>query len=124
MDTAAEHLKLLGNDPDKMNFTVDIFAPVSGVITDQQVTNGSLVQAYNTPYPFTISDLSATWVVCDVYENDLSSVKIGDSARHHAECLSRPHVQRKGEQHRLHPRSQPFAPPRFESKSQIPGSCG
>ena len=80
VDTASEHLKLLGNDPDKMNFTVDIFAPVSGVITDQQVTTGSLVQAYNTPYPFTISDLSATWVVCDVYENDLSTVKIGDSA--------------------------------------------
>jgi membrane fusion protein, heavy metal efflux system len=80
VDTAAEHLRLLGNDPDKMNSTVDIFAPTSGVITDQQVTTGSLVQAYNTPYPFTISDLSATWVVCDVYENDLAGVRIGDAA--------------------------------------------
>jgi membrane fusion protein, heavy metal efflux system len=80
VDTAAEHLKLLGNDPDKMNFTVDIFAPAPGVITDQEVTNGSLVQAYSTPYPFTISDLSSTWVICDVYENDLATVKIGDSA--------------------------------------------
>jgi membrane fusion protein, heavy metal efflux system len=80
VDTSAEHLKLLGNDPEKMNFMVDIFAPVSGVITDQQVTSGSLVQAYNTPYPFTISDLSATWIVCDVYENDLASVHLGDSA--------------------------------------------
>jgi cobalt-zinc-cadmium efflux system membrane fusion protein len=60
VDTAAEHLRLLGNDPDKMNFTVDIFAPVSGTITDQEVTAGSLVQAYSTPPPFTISDLSAT----------------------------------------------------------------
>jgi len=80
VDVGAEHLKLLGNDPDKMNFTVDIFSPTSGVITDQQVTVGSLVQAYNTPYPFTISDLSTTWVVCDVYENDLAAVKIGDEA--------------------------------------------
>jgi cobalt-zinc-cadmium efflux system membrane fusion protein len=80
VETAAEHLRLLGNDPDKMNLAVDIFAPVSGVITDQQVTTGSLVQAYNTPYPFTISDLSATWVVCDVYENDLANVKLGDAA--------------------------------------------
>jgi cobalt-zinc-cadmium efflux system membrane fusion protein len=80
VETAAEHLRLLGNDPDKMNFTVDIFAPVSGVITDQQVTTGSLVQAYNTPYPFTISDLSRTWVVCDVYENDLANVRLGDAA--------------------------------------------
>jgi membrane fusion protein, heavy metal efflux system len=81
VDTSAEHLRLLGNDPEKMNFMVDIFAPVSGVITDQEVTTGSLVQAYNTPYPFTISDLSATWIVCDVYENDLASVRLGDSAQ-------------------------------------------
>jgi len=80
VDTAAEHLRLLGNDPDKMNFTVDIFAPVAGTITDQEVTAGSLVQAYNTPPPFTISDLSATWIVCDVYENDLATVRIGDAA--------------------------------------------
>lgn len=80
VDTAAEHLRLLGNDPDKMNFTVDIFAPVSGTITDQEVTAGALVQAYSTPSPFTISDLSSTWIVCDVYENDLASVRIGDTA--------------------------------------------
>jgi cobalt-zinc-cadmium efflux system membrane fusion protein len=80
VDTAAEHLRLLGNDPDKMNFTVDILAPVSGTITDQEVTAGSLVQAYNTPSPFTISDLSSTWIVCDVYENDLATVRIGDWA--------------------------------------------
>jgi cobalt-zinc-cadmium efflux system membrane fusion protein len=81
VETAAEHLRLLGNDPSKMNFMVDIFAPVSGVITDQEVTTGSLVQAYNTPYPFTISDLSVTWVVCDVYENDLANVRLGDTAQ-------------------------------------------
>jgi cobalt-zinc-cadmium efflux system membrane fusion protein len=80
VETAAEHLRLLGNDPDKRNLAVDIFAPVSGVITDEQVTTGSLVQAYNTPYPFLISDLSKTWVVCDVYENDLASVRLGDAA--------------------------------------------
>jgi membrane fusion protein, heavy metal efflux system len=80
VDAAAEHLRLLGNDPDKMNVTVDIVAPASGVITDQQVTAGSLVQAYNSPYPFTISDLSTIWVVCDVYENDLVHVHLGDTA--------------------------------------------
>jgi cobalt-zinc-cadmium efflux system membrane fusion protein len=80
VDTAAEHLRLLGNDPDKPVFMVDIFAPTSGILTDQQVTTGSLVQAYNTPYPFTISDLSSTWIVCDVYENDLARVRLGDTA--------------------------------------------
>jgi len=80
VDTLAEHLRLLGNDPDKPVSMVDIVAPTSGVLTDQQVTAGSLVQAYNTPYPFTISDLSVTWIVCDVYENDLSNVRLGDTA--------------------------------------------
>src|SRR5579871_725011 len=80
VDTSAEHLRLLGNDPDKQSVMVDVFAPTSGVITDQEITTGSLVQAYSTPYPFTISDLSKTWIVCDVYENDLASVRIGDTA--------------------------------------------
>ena len=80
LDTMAEHLRLLGNDPDKPGFMVDIFAPASGVITDQQVTNGSAVQAFNSPAPFTISDLSSIWVVCDVYENDLANVHLADIA--------------------------------------------
>jgi cobalt-zinc-cadmium efflux system membrane fusion protein len=80
VETMAEHLRLLGNDPDKPASMVDVFAPTSGVVTDQQVTTGALVQAYSTPYPFTISDLSSTWVVCDVYENDLANVRLGDTA--------------------------------------------
>jgi cobalt-zinc-cadmium efflux system membrane fusion protein len=80
LETMSEHLRLLGNDPDKPNGMVDILAPVSGVITDQQVTNGSAVQAFNTPSPFTISDLSSVWIVCDVYENDLANVRLGDTA--------------------------------------------
>jgi cobalt-zinc-cadmium efflux system membrane fusion protein len=80
VETGAEHLKLLGNDPERVNYTVDILSPASGVVTDQQVTTGSLVQAYNTPYPFTISDLSSIWIVCDVYENDLATVHMEDTA--------------------------------------------
>jgi cobalt-zinc-cadmium efflux system membrane fusion protein len=80
IDTMAEHLRLLGNDPNNPNFLVNIKAPISGVITDQQVTNAATVQSYGTN-PFTISDLSTVWVVCDVYENDLASVRIGDAAQ-------------------------------------------
>ncbi len=80
VETTAEHLRLLGNDPDHVKMVVDINAPVSGVITDQQVTNASGVQALSSPNPFTISDLSIVWVVCDVYENDLPQVRVGDAA--------------------------------------------
>ena len=80
VETLAEHLRLLGNNPDKPASMVDIFAPVSGVITDQEVTNAAAIQAFNTPSPFTISDLSYVWVLCDVYENDMANVRIGDAA--------------------------------------------
>ena len=79
VETTAEHLRLLGNDPDRPNGVVDINAPVSGVITDQQVTNAGGIQALGSN-PFTISDLSVVWVVCDVHENDLANVHVGDTA--------------------------------------------
>ena len=80
LETATEHLRLLGNDPDKPNGIVDLLAPVSGVITDQEVTIAASVQSYSSPNPFTISDLSTVWVVCDVYENDMANVRIGEIA--------------------------------------------
>jgi len=79
VETTAEHLRLLGNDPDKPNGVVDIYAPISGVITDQQVTNAAGVQALGSN-PFTISDLSHVWAVCDLHENDLPNVRLGDTA--------------------------------------------
>jgi cobalt-zinc-cadmium efflux system membrane fusion protein len=78
--TAKEQLGLFGVDPDHPSGIVSVFAPVSGTITDQEITNQSAVQSYSTPTPFTISDLSSVWVVCDVYENDLAGVQIGDPA--------------------------------------------
>ena len=80
LETATEHLRLLGNDPDKPMGIVEIVAPTTGIITDQEVTNAATVQAYSSPSPFTISDISTIWIVCDVYENDLPSVRLGDTA--------------------------------------------
>jgi len=79
LETTGEHLRLLGADPGKPNAIVEIHAPVSGVITDQEVTDAALVQAFG-PNPFTISDLSTVWVVCDVHENQLAGVRLGDAA--------------------------------------------
>jgi len=80
LETATEHLRLLGNDPEKPNGVVDILAPITGVITDQEVTNAASVQAYSSPNPFTISDLTTVWIVCDVYENDMRNVRLGETA--------------------------------------------
>ena len=80
VETALDHLKVLGADPKHSTAIVDIYAPISGVITDQQVTDAAGTQGLSSPNPFTISDLSNVWIMCDVYENDLASVRLGDYA--------------------------------------------
>jgi cobalt-zinc-cadmium efflux system membrane fusion protein len=80
VETAIERLQLLGADKNHPTAFVDIVAPVSGVITDQQVTAASGTQGLGSPNAFTIADLSRVWVLCDVYENDLALVTLGESA--------------------------------------------
>jgi cobalt-zinc-cadmium efflux system membrane fusion protein len=81
VETTTEHLRVLGSPLDHPSAIVDIVAPVSGVITDQQVTTAAGVQGLAAPAnPFTISDLSQVWIVCDVYENDLANVRLGETA--------------------------------------------
>jgi len=80
LNAATEQLRLLGIDKEHPSGIVDISAPISGVITDQQVTNSSGVQGLSGPNPFTVSDLSYVWIICDVYENDLDAVHVGEFA--------------------------------------------
>ncbi|MGB8521338.1 MAG: efflux RND transporter periplasmic adaptor subunit [Candidatus Acidiferrales bacterium] len=80
VETTAEHLRALGSPLDRPSAIVDIVAPVSGVITDQQVTNAAGVQSLSSTNPFTISDLSHVWILCDVYENQLPNVRLGETA--------------------------------------------
>ena len=53
------------------------------MITDQQVTNAAGTQGLASPNPFTISDLTHVWIVCDVYENDMAFVRLGEYADIH-----------------------------------------
>ncbi len=82
VENTTERLRVLGSTTlDHPTGIVDIHAPASGVITDQQVTNASGVQGLSAPMnPFTISDLSRVWIICDVYENNLSQIHLGDYA--------------------------------------------
>jgi cobalt-zinc-cadmium efflux system membrane fusion protein len=81
VEAGAEQLRVMGVDP-ATPFTglVDVVAPVSGVITEQNITNAGGVKSLDSPNLFTISDLSRVWIVCDVYESDLASVQVGDDA--------------------------------------------
>lgn len=80
VENTTERLRVLGGSIDHPAAIVDIVAPVSGVITDQQVTNAAGVAGLGSPNPFTISDLSNVWILCDVYENDLADVHVGETA--------------------------------------------
>lgn len=81
VQTTAERLRVLGSaNLDKPSGVVEIRAPISGFITDQQVTNAAGVAGLGSANPFTISDLSTVWILCDVYENDLANVRLGDKA--------------------------------------------
>jgi cobalt-zinc-cadmium efflux system membrane fusion protein len=82
--TAVEHLRVLGADIDHPSALVEIFAPASGVITEQNVTASAGVKTLdNSPNLFTITDLSSVWIICDVYENDLPYVRMGEFADIH-----------------------------------------
>jgi len=82
--TAAEQLlAVLGVDKNHPSTLVDVYAPISGVIIGQNVTNSAAagVSLSGSATAFTIADLSTVWILCDVYENDIPKIKLGQEAR-------------------------------------------
>jgi cobalt-zinc-cadmium efflux system membrane fusion protein len=81
VETSQHHVRLLGADPAHPSPLIDLKSPVSGTIVEQNIAGFEGIKSLdNTPNLFTIADLSEVWVVCDVFENDLGEVHIGDSA--------------------------------------------
>jgi len=81
LDTADHRVRILGGDPAKPSPLLELKAPVSGTIVEQNVAGAEGIKSLdNTPNLFTIANLSEVWVVCDVFENDLGEVHLGDSA--------------------------------------------
>jgi cobalt-zinc-cadmium efflux system membrane fusion protein len=81
--TAAEQqLHVLGADKDHFSEIVEIRSPADGVIIAQNVTIASAAGANlsGSPNALVLADLSRVWILCDVYENDLAFVKLGDEA--------------------------------------------
>lgn len=79
--TSAERIRLLGSDLNRLSPIIEVKAPVSGSIVEQNTAGGEGVKSLdNSPNLFTIANLSRVWVLCDVYENDLPQVHLGDYA--------------------------------------------
>jgi cobalt-zinc-cadmium efflux system membrane fusion protein len=81
LQTAAQRIELLGGDLKQPSALVEVKAPVSGTIIEQNTTTSAGVKSLdNSPNLFTIADLSHVWVLCDVYENNLAQVHLNDRA--------------------------------------------
>jgi membrane fusion protein, heavy metal efflux system len=83
LTAAEEQLKILGVDKDHPSSVVNVYAPITGVIVSQNITNAAAagVTLSGSATAFTIADLSNVWILCDVYENDLPKIKIGQEAQ-------------------------------------------
>ncbi|GAC1432371.1 MAG: hypothetical protein NVS1B11_10980 [Terriglobales bacterium] len=76
-----QHVRILGGDTAHPSTLIQLRAPVSGTIVEQNISGFEGIKSLdNSPNLFTIADLSNVWVLCDVYENDLGDVHLGDSA--------------------------------------------
>ena len=80
---ADEQLKVLGVDKNHPSSVVNVYAPITGVIIGQNVTNAAAagVTLSGSATAFTIADLSSVWIICDVYENDIPKLQLGQAAR-------------------------------------------
>ena len=82
LNAAEDQLNTLGVTKDHPSSIVSVYAPISGVIVAQNVTNASAagVTFSGSSTMFTIADLTVVWILCDVYENDLPKIALGQSA--------------------------------------------
>jgi cobalt-zinc-cadmium efflux system membrane fusion protein len=82
--SAQAALKVMGiTDPDALikappSFEVPVKAPIGGLVVEQDVAAGQLLQTGATQC-FMISDVSTLWVLVNVYQKDLPYVHVGDT---------------------------------------------
>jgi cobalt-zinc-cadmium efflux system membrane fusion protein len=83
LTAAEEQLRMLGVNKNHPSSVVNVYAPISGVIVSQNVTNAAAagVGLSGSATTFTIADLSTVWIVCDVYENDIPKLQLGQEAK-------------------------------------------
>jgi cobalt-zinc-cadmium efflux system membrane fusion protein len=85
VESTADALRALGvSDPDSQvklatTLQIPLLAPVSGEVVERLVGPGQLLLAGATQC-FTISDVTTVWVLVNVYQSALGSVRIGDTA--------------------------------------------
>lgn len=59
---------------------ININAPISGFIVEKKIANGSFVRSDNADNLFTIGNVDDVWVMANIFETDISRVKVGYNA--------------------------------------------
>ena len=83
LNASEQGMKILGiKNPEDMlkgpsSAEIPVIAPIGGEVVERLVSPGQVMQAGQTQ-AFTISDMSTVWVLANVYQADLASVKMGD----------------------------------------------
>jgi len=75
-----EQIAINGRGNTNANGTYIIKAPRDGFIVEKKINPGGFIRQDNTDNLFTISDLKNVWVWANVYEIDISKVKLGYTA--------------------------------------------
>jgi cobalt-zinc-cadmium efflux system membrane fusion protein len=84
LNAAEQGMKILGikNPADlakaQSSAQIPVLAPISGEVVERLVSPGQVLQAGQTQ-AFTITDLSTVWVLANVYQADLASIRSGDA---------------------------------------------
>ena len=87
LNLAKERFRLLGVDVSQFELTkgngnhplIPVTSPVSGVVLEKTVTQGEMVSSDKAL--FTVADLSTLWVVIDIYEKDISRLRLGTGVK-------------------------------------------
>lgn len=76
---ASDKLRMMGVDPEKLSGSVfQLVAPFAGTIIEKKAVLGELATPDKSL--FTVADLSVLWIEADLFEKDLSKVKVGAQA--------------------------------------------
>lgn len=79
LHAASDKLRMMGVDPEKLSGSIfHLVAPFAGTIIEKKAVLGELATPDKSL--FTVADLSVLWIETDLFEKDLTKVRVGAQA--------------------------------------------
>ncbi len=91
LTAAEEQLETLGVDKDHPQQRGSVYAPDlrRHCCAERHQRRRCRCDLSGSSTAFTIADLSVVWIICDVYENDIPKIHLGQASTDQAQRLSR-----------------------------------